>query len=528
MLIKSNTDEQKTLDVEYVRLYDWIDRKFGIPIFQRLYVWDKETARPLIEDVITSLHEPNKDFYLFDFIYYDEEGMIKLADGQQRLISLNILMQAINDLIDEKELPIQKIKLFDIKYDITEFEEKYKTSFESYPIAPFKKIYSFFKDDYLVPNLDNLENIIKIIKEKIFVFMKRCTSIDDAFEIFNALNNGGKKLKKDDVMKTAINQYSSIYNVEIKYTSKSLTEVITSYYKFITKDTAGDFTNLSILNFIRDNITKTKEMFKSFVNVYNTVKNLTKNPFYSIFSFIQRTSLIDILNILALKGVDISAETSYVEKIIIPLCLTSINMKFKKVSPTDMRYLISDIIKDIKEGKTVDEISLTIGTFIDDHGSSIIMSLDEYTDKIGSLEIGEGIKKSLIILDIIYRHVSSSIKMDKINLEHIYPKKPKSDWAEKGWPASGDSQKILINDVGNYLILCESVNKAIKNKYIADKVPEYKKIIEKDRGLITEMNTVDFDKFEIEKASYIKERREQIAKLVRELPYGSKLIYLAD
>ena len=202
MLIKSNTKENETLKVEYVKLYDWIDKKFGVPIFQRLYVWDQETARPLIEDIFSAMHEPEKDFYLFDFIYYEEkendETIIKLADGQQRLITLNILIQVINDLIDEKELTIEKVKLFNVAYDIEEFNEKYKTSFCSYPTAPFKKVYLSFRDEYLLPNIAQIEQVIDVIKNKIFVFMKRCTSTDDAFEIFNALNNGGKKLKKED------------------------------------------------------------------------------------------------------------------------------------------------------------------------------------------------------------------------------------------------------------------------------------------------------------------------------------------
>ncbi len=104
-------------------------------------------------------------------------------------------------------------------------------------------------------------------------------------------------------------------------------------------------------------------------------------------------------------------------------------------------------------------------------------------------------------------------------------KNNKVDWSLKGWPANKDDQKPLIGSIGNYFILCESVNKAIKNKYIADKVHEYNKIISKDKALITEMNTVDFARFEKEKGSYIKERAYKIAKMVRDnLPYGEKLI----
>ena len=59
-----------------------------------------------------------------------------------------------------------------------------------------------------------------------------------------------------------------------------------------------------------------------------------------------------------------------------------------------------------------------------------------------------------------------------------------------------------------------AVNKKIKNKYITHKIVEYEKIIPKDIGLKTEMNTVDFNRFENEKENYIKYRQEKIADLV--------------
>lgn len=525
MLIKTNNERNKTIEIEYIKLYDWINKKFGIPIFQRLYVWKKDTAEPLMNDLLTIIHESNKDLYYLDFIYYEEDGKIKLADGQQRLITLNILIQVINDVIDSEDLPISKLDLFDITYDIADFNAKYQTSFFSYPTAPFKEVYLFYRDEFIIPNKNHITKIIYAIKNNICVYMKKCLTSDDAFEIFSNINNGGKGLKKDEVMKTAINQYSEVYGVPISYTNKSLTDIITSYYKYKTNDTAGNFSNLSIMTFIKDYITKDKTSFVNFVDTYKSLKNLDKNPFYSIFNFIGRTSLIDVLNILALEGIDITANTEYIEKVIIPLCLVSINMSLTGFSPTNMRYLISDIIVMIKEGKEVDDISLFIGKYIDDNGDSIKIPLSTYQSLLNSKDTKEGIKKSIIIIDIIYRNVSSTINMNKINLEHIYPKSPKVDWSLKGWPANKDDQKPLIGSIGNYFILCESVNKTIKNKYITDKVHEYNKIIPKDKGLKTAMNTVDFVRFESDKGTYIKERAYKIAEMVKNnLPYGGKLI----
>ena len=329
MLIKTNDNNNKTIEIKYVNIYDWVDKKFGIPIFQRLYVWKKETATPLMNDLLDIIHTTQKDLYYLDFIYYEEDGKIKLADGQQRLITLNILIKVINDIIDVEDMSIPKLKTFNIEYDIKEFNDKYQTFISDYPIAPFREIYIFYREDFIIPNITKLQQICDAIKNNIRVYMKKCLTSDDAFEIFSSINNGGKGLKKDEVMKTAINQYSTIYNIPIKYTKNSLTDIITSYYKYKTDDTAGNFTNLSIMTFIRNYITINKNEFKIFVDTYNALKNLESNPFYDIFGFIGRTSLRDILNILVLEGIDISS-TDYIEKVIIPLCLLSINMSLKR------------------------------------------------------------------------------------------------------------------------------------------------------------------------------------------------------
>lgn len=104
-------------------------------------------------------------------------------------------------------------------------------------------------------------------------------------------------------------------------------------------------------------------------------------------------------------------------------------------------------------------------------------------------------------------------------------KKPDTEWATNGWPTNRDEQQIIINNIGNYLLLNEEVNKKIKNKYITDKISEYMKIIPNDLMLQTEINTVDFNAFKNGRMDYIKERQTNIAKTLKnELPFGNVLI----
>ena len=75
-------------------------------------------------------------------------------------------------------------------------------------------------------------------------------------------------------------------------------------------------------------------------------------------------------------------------------------------------------------------------------------------------------------------------------------------------------EEHIIDNIGNYLLLCEEVNKKIKNKYIDHKIPQYKSIIEKDKILQTKLNTIDFEKFAIFRENYIKDRQEEMANII--------------
>lgn len=128
-------------------------------------------------------------------------------------------------------------------------------------------------------------------------------------------------------------------------------------------------------------------------------------------------------------------------------------------------------------------------------------------------------------MDVICKNISGTVNVNTINLEHIYPQTPDYEWAGNGWPSHREQQKELIDNIGNYLLLCESINKQVQNQYIIHKVAKYNTIISRDILLQTPINTVDFIRFENERDSYIKERQAIIAKIIQnDLPLGRVLI----
>lgn len=226
-----------------------------------------------------------------------------------------------------------------------------------------------------------------------------------------------------------------------------------------------------------------------------------------------------------MKHIDINTDYFYVHKVILPLCMMSIVLTLNGGSPTTFRYLLNEIVDAIKNDVPPDIINYSLINHINEDPITWQISLNDFSNKLGDLATSRNIKKALLIIDVICKNISGVINVQSINLEHIYPQNPDFEWAEHGWPSHRESQRPLIDNIGNYLLLCEIVNKQIQNQYITKKIIRYNDIIAKDKILQTPINTVDFNRFEMEQNVYIYERQRTIAKAIQtDFPLGRVLI----
>ena len=508
--------DKKSISFNYINIYDLSKEKIGFPIFQRFYNWKDKQLIELLNDIEDVVNNPEKEIYLLDFIWYEEDGIKKIADGQQRIVTLNILIKAINDFIDKNNINIEKTKLFDLSYDNNTYNKKYDNSFSKYMQAPFKKIYLILYK-FIEENKKNIGKIKEVIENKIWIYIKKTSSSDDAFSIFTQINTGGKPLSKDEVIKTAIDQYSKIYNIPVKYTMKDLRKTISGYYKFLHTSTSANFDTIAIMGFLKEDIVNTKENFQSFVNYINVVTNVSDYSISYIISYINRSQLFDIVNVMAIKGIDLRKRKEYLEFVMFPLSLLSIVMTMKKSNPGGIiRSLYSKVIEMIKNENMPNEITEEIASFINENSEICKIPFEDFKKSLGKKDLSTRVKQAVLLMDVITRTTSSNLNIPSINLEHIYPQRPAPEWAMHNWPTDSESRSELVHNIGNYLLLNESVNKRIKNQYITQKIVEYDHIVPKDLALKTEMNTIDFVRFEQEREEYIYFRQGEIAKLVYE------------
>lgn len=80
------------------------DYQFTIPSFQRAYIWKTEHILQLVNDLHEACKTPDTPYFLGSLILVREGGnRFSVIDGQQRLVSLSIIVAALRDLEQDPE-----------------------------------------------------------------------------------------------------------------------------------------------------------------------------------------------------------------------------------------------------------------------------------------------------------------------------------------------------------------------------------------------------------------------------------------
>ena len=80
------------------------DYQLSVPSFQRAYIWKPENILQLISDLEEACKSPETPYFLGSLILVREgDTSFSVIDGQQRLVSLSIIIAALRDLEHDEE-----------------------------------------------------------------------------------------------------------------------------------------------------------------------------------------------------------------------------------------------------------------------------------------------------------------------------------------------------------------------------------------------------------------------------------------
>ncbi len=211
-----------------------------IPIYQRLYSWDKEQCKQLWDDIIEIGGNDKMDghfigsiLYVLDRITHSNNALL-IIDGQQRLTTITLLLTALrNHLSDEvkrKEIGdhylINSDKDGDKKFRLILSESDKDTLLSLIdkdrrkPSEPSSKIMENFKlfEEWIRKNTNQLETIFKGLEKLMIVEIALEKGKDEPQLIFESMNSKGMELTQTDlirnyiVMETEIEKREGFYN----------------------------------------------------------------------------------------------------------------------------------------------------------------------------------------------------------------------------------------------------------------------------------------------------------------------------
>ncbi|GAA7754068.1 hypothetical protein HpBT018_07700 [Helicobacter pylori] len=217
-----------------------------IPIYQRLYSWEKEQCKQLWDDIIKIGGDDKMDGHFIGSILYVLDGikhsknLLFIVDGQQRLTTITLLLIALRDHLNDgdeflKKFSCQKIqnrylinsdKDGDKKFRLILSESDKDTLLSLIdkdrrkPSEPSLKIVENFKlfEQWIRENTDKLETIFKGLEKLMIVEIALDKIKDDPQLIFESMNSKGIELTQTDlirnyiVMETEIEKQEGFYN----------------------------------------------------------------------------------------------------------------------------------------------------------------------------------------------------------------------------------------------------------------------------------------------------------------------------
>ncbi|WP_025451281.1 DUF262 and DUF1524 domain-containing protein [Helicobacter pylori] len=214
-----------------------------IPIYQRVYSWEKEQCKELWDDTIKIGGNDKMDGHFIGSIVFVQDGIyttnyneLLIIDGQQRLTTITLLLTALRDHWSDKRKEIEDHYLINSDKDgdkkfrliLSESDKDTLLSLidkdKRKPSKLSSKIVENFKffEEWIRKNTNKLETIFKGL-EKLTIVWISLEEKDDPQLVFESMNSKGIELAQTDlirnyiVMETEIEKQEGFYN---KYYNK--------------------------------------------------------------------------------------------------------------------------------------------------------------------------------------------------------------------------------------------------------------------------------------------------------------------
>ncbi|KIH70675.1 DUF262 domain-containing protein [Salinicoccus roseus] len=526
----------KKIDAHEMKLRKYLQISEGtlhIPFSQRPYEWEKDQVKRLFND-LTGLYDLEEEIHMLNFFTISSEGEDKIFDGQQRTITILLLVLIF----------IKKIEKFNMSEAGLQFQEKYLVEKDHSTVPPSeerkivfsdKEIDSLFyeiisnrnKSEYEFQDYDNpsqksivrnynlLNNLLTefieernmkygdilklfntILDNTILIVIRTATD-NLARAMFETLNNTGKKLESFYVLKNDL--VISLTEEKVQDNWRQIESNLEGYdpsHFLLAFSTilSGRHTKQKALSKIYDSYDRdsNESMQKLLMSLVLASKNYLyiKNPSQlknpkekeqviqykrlsqqiEIFEVTQHVPLILAMFMKNRSLIEINKTLSHILNLIIRRFY--FNEERANVIESDIAELARRTFNDNLKLTTIIENIKKMS--IDDEDLELAIKRKEI-DSWQSKKRFKFILKEIYNLFDLNNEVQIKDSLDEIEYEHILPQRPKSNskWLEKF--NDDNKRKRYTGKVGNGTLLVKRWNIKATNKDFDLKKDDYLK-----------------------------------------------------
>ena len=190
---------EKRNNVNEVILIDLMNMNLKIPTYQRPYEWTKKNVYTLLEDIL-EMYTVKKSINLGTIILYENKGSFDIVDGQQRLITLSLLLRVMSDRSDFKLL---NEKILCTSISMPNIKENYKSIID-------------YKNRLVEYDKIDINDFINYLETKVSFYLLCAETTEESFQLFDGRNTKYKDLSPVDLLKAYHLGAMTNYSIEEK------------------------------------------------------------------------------------------------------------------------------------------------------------------------------------------------------------------------------------------------------------------------------------------------------------------------
>lgn len=504
-----------------------LNRNLSVPIYQRSYAWEEEHVSDILNDVHTAMSESAQEYFIGSIVTTNNDGeRAEVADGQQRLATITILLAAIrdyfyetgdldranaitSDLLHKKELRtlnlIPKLRLNDVDNEffvsrILLLPDDPKRQTE--PVKP-----SHIRIDktavlarHHVKGLaggrdatEKLTDLVQYLTDSVKVIWVRVPDDTNAFMIFETLNDRGLELAITDLLKNHLfgiagSRLSEVQSAWVSMISalEGLEEenVVLAYLRQYWSSLHGLVREKELYSHIKKRI-NTQSRAVSFAadlernaHIYAAIVN-TMDSFWEKYGGTcrQHIETINTLRVTQVRPLILSILDSFKE--------AEAKIAIKNLVSWSVRFLVHGGLgsgpleqQNSKAAKEVRDKKITTASKLYALFKNVLPTNGQFRVSFSTASVSRAYLARYYLRALEEAERGSAVNelvpnpnREAVTLEHILPQILSTAWSH----VSHDEHLVLFKRLGNLALMAGKINADAGNDGFAVKKPFYEK-----------------------------------------------------